>query len=204
MEEQIPSHEVVALAAAARRQMPPRAAFRPEDDEVIAANADFLAPLGPVIVSSFYETVYGHAPTAQVFHEGERPARERSLEHWWERTIQGPRDDRYFGWLAMVGLLHVVRGVSNPMMIAMADHIGAVVAQRAHEAELPEAQERALEEAFRRFLATVSAVITYGYDKAVENALFEVAGMPSALLHRLRDQTVEKAVAEARSDLGIV
>jgi len=200
--EQIESRDVVAIATEARSHMPPQASFRAEDDAVIAQHAEFLNGLGSTIVDSFYQTVFGHEQTAKVFHEGERPAREDSLANWWARTIAGPRDDRYFGWLALVGLLHVVRGVSNPMMLSMADHIGAVVAEQAREAQLPEADQAALNEAFRRFLATVSAVITFGYDIAVENALFEVAGMPSALLHRLRDQTVEQAVVEARESLG--
>lgn len=193
--------DVFALARTAREQMPPQTTFREQDEAILMQHRDFLAGFEDELVQSFYDTVFGHHATAGVFREGERPAREKTFSDWWRRTVRGPHDDEYFGWMAMVGLVHVVRGVKNPMMIAMADHAARAVEKATRASDMPEAQADELSEACRRLLSTVSAVITYGYDQAVENALFEVAGMPPALLHRLRDQSISDSLVEARRDL---
>jgi truncated hemoglobin YjbI len=189
------------IAREARDQMPPETSFRPEDSEVIVANRDFLLSLEPYVVAKFYDTLLAHPITAAIFHEGERPMREKTLSDWWQRTVNGPHDDAYFSWMAMVGLVHVVRHVTNPMMLSMADFLSATVAEAAQDA-LPEPDASRLAEAYRRLSATVVAVIAYGYDLSTEAALFDVAGMPAALLHRLRDQEVSEALAGARTTLG--
>lgn len=191
------------VAAEARDQMPPQASFRPEDATVIAANRDFLLSLEPYLVQQFYDTLYSHRTTAEVFVDGERPMREKTLSDWWQKTVNGPIDDDYWAWMAMVGLVHVVRHVTNPMVVAMSNFVAEAVAEAAAETQ-SEADAAALSDAFRRFAATVSAVIAYGYDLSTEAALFDIAGMPAALLHRLRDQEVGEALAGARSALGRV
>ncbi|PID53016.1 MAG: globin domain protein [Micrococcales bacterium] len=189
------------LAATARQHMPPQSSFRPQDRQVIERNTEFLLSLTPQLVAAFYDTLFAHEPTSEVFTEGERPAREGTLTDWWHRTVRGPLDDDYFAWMAMVGLVHVVRGVTNPMMLAMSDFVARAVAEAAY-ASLDTAEAKLLVEAYRRLFATVSAVIVYGYDRAIEDALFDVAGMPTALLHRLRNQAVDRALEQARKDIG--
>lgn len=71
------------IAREAINQVPPECRVLPEHTEVIARNADALLSLTPELINGFYETVYGHAPTAAIFHEGERPMREESLTNWW-------------------------------------------------------------------------------------------------------------------------
>jgi len=73
-----------------------------EHAAVIAANADALVAFGPEIAKGFYDTLYGHGPTEEIFHEGERPMREQTLIGWWERTARGPIDDDDWAWMAMV------------------------------------------------------------------------------------------------------
>lgn len=46
------------------------------------------------------------------------------------------------------------------------------------------------------------SVITWGHDHAVSAALFEVAGMPEALLARLRDAEIKTALVDAREEVG--
>ena len=190
-----------ALANAARALMPPQTSFRTEDSAVISGHRHFLLSLAEGVVPIFYDTLFAHPPTAAVFHDGERPIREKSLAAWWERTVTGPHDDAYFAWMAMVGLVHVIRDVPNPMMLAMSDLVARALENAAREA-LPADEAARLTEAYRRLTATVSAVITYGYDVAIENALYDVAGMPQALLHRLRNQEVGRALDDARANLG--
>ena len=191
------------IAQNALQQMPPTSRLRQEDREIILRNKDHLLALGPLIVKSFYDTLYDHPPTSAVFKEGERPAREGTLVNWWTRTINGPLDEDYFAWMALVGLVHVIRNVTNPMMLAMSDHVAELVSQKSHEFPIPPNEQQDLVAAFGRLAASVRAIITWGYDHAVSAALFEVAGMPEALLARLRDQEIVTALRDARSQLTV-
>ncbi|QLQ15447.1 MAG: hypothetical protein HZY73_06860 [Micropruina sp.] len=100
-------------------------------------------------------------------------------------------------------LVHVIRRVNNPMMLAMADYVARYVADNAYRLELPDDERQRLVDGFRRVAAMTSSIITYGYDHAVSSALFDVAGMPEALLARLRDQEVKASLADAKIELGL-
>lgn len=190
------------IAQAAIDQAPPACRVRPEDGEVIRRHSEALLNLGPQIVDAFYDTLYGYDRTAGVFVDGERPMREKTLADWWQRTVLGPLDDRYFAWMAMVGLIHVLRRVTNPMMLAMAEFVAQYITDRGDlVTDDPEERQR-LGEAFRRVAASVSAIITWGYDHAISSALFEVVGMPEKLLERLRDSEIQAAIDKARVEIG--
>lgn len=191
-----------AIAQAAIEQTPPQCRVTPEDAAVIARHADALITLGPEIVQGFYDTLYAHGPTSEVFSPDERPMRERTLADWWTRTVRGPIDANYWAWMAMVGLIHVIRRVTNPMMLAMAEYVARFVADNAHRLGLSESERLELVEAFQRVASMTSSIITYGYDHAVSSALFDIAGMPQALLARLRDQVIQDALVDARAEIG--
>ncbi|WP_117236585.1 protoglobin domain-containing protein [Thermus sediminis] len=182
--------KILEIAGEALEQMPPETRFRPEDEEVIARHRETLLSWTPELVQAFYDTLFAHPPTKAVFREGERPDREKTLEGWWQRTVEGPLDETYFAWMAKVGLVHVVRQVENPMMLAMTSFVARFVERKAHEAKLSDADP--LSEAFYRLSMTVGAVITHGYDRHQAMALYNVAGMEPALLERL---TAEEARA---------
>lgn len=194
-------HSMTEVARHAVEQMPPACRFRTQDAQIIYEHKELLLGLEPEVVKGFYDTLYDHGPTAAVFVEGERPDRETTLSHWWRRTVNGPLNEQYFAWMAMVGLVHVLRGVQNPMMLAMADYTVGVVADRLVDAAIGQADGERLVEAFRRLASTVGAIITSGYDQAVVDALYNVAGMPEALLRRLRDQEVSAALETAREEM---
>jgi len=162
---------MLQIARAAIDQMPPACRFTSRDGEVIRAHEQFLLALEPELITLFYDTLFGHPPTAEVFIDGERPAREQTLAGWWRRTAAGPLDDHYFAWMAEVGLAHVFRGVGNPMMLAMAELVATFVVKQARQAPLRPADSAALAEAFARLVSTVSAVITHGYDESLTSAL---------------------------------
>jgi hypothetical protein len=188
-----------AIARAAIDSMPPASRFTEADSDVIRAHTDYLLTLESDLVATFYDSLYAHPPTAAVFVEGERSARETTLTQWWRRTVHGPHDDTYFAWMAMVGLVHVARGVTNSMMLAMTDITVSVVTRAVDDDQ--RADLGGLPDAFRRLAATVGAIISYGYDQAVAAALFNIAGMPEALLRRLLDQEVREALPIARAEL---
>ena len=83
------------------------------------------------------------------------------------------------------------------------DHVAELVSQKSHEFPIPPNEQQDLVAAFGRLAASVRAIITWGYDHAVSAALFEVAGMPEALLARLRDQEIVTALRDARSQLTV-
>ncbi len=193
-------HEIARGAVA---QIPPSGRLSEDDRQVILRHREKLLALGPEVVQSYYDTVFGHPETAAAYENQERPELEATLSKWWVRTIEGPLDDDYFAWMAMVGLTHVLRQVTNPMMLAMSDHVVQLVSARAAGFGISADELRQLNSAVTRLASTVRVIITWGYDHAVSAALFEVAGMPEALLARLRDQEIANALVEARSSLSL-
>jgi hypothetical protein len=192
------------VAQAAIDQIPPACRFTEEHGNLIHSYKELLLSLEPDVIQGFYDTIYAHPATSAVFVEGERPAREMTLSHWWRRTVNGPINDQYWAWMAMVGLVHIARKVGNPMMLSMSSYVTTLVADRVATVEMNRADAEHLVDAFRRLTSTVGSIITYGYDraynKAVVTALDEVAGMPEALFNRMRDTEVRNALAEARED----
>ncbi len=189
------------IAQRAIQQTPPECRVQPSDAAIIARHSDALIPMAPQVVKSFYDTLYAHDETEQLFQAGERPMREQTLTGWWERTVRGPIDDDYWAWMALVGLTHVMRRVTNPMMLAMNNFVAQYVEDHSDSLPVPESERRHLVTAFRRVAATAGSIITFAYDHAVSSALFEVAGMPEALLARLRDQEVGAALAKAHTEV---
>lgn len=182
------------IANAALELIPGPLQLTQEHKDCIARHSAALKQVGPQVVQEFYETVYAHESTERVFKEGERPMREDSLLQWWDRTVEGPVDDEYWSWMALVGLIHVVRRVANPSMLSMAQFVGRRSPELVAELGLDDQEAAMLRESMQRLMSTVSALITYGYDHAVSSALYEIAGMPEPLLHRLRDKEVNDAI----------
>jgi len=171
-------HEVAQKAI---NDMPPETRFRPEDSEAIKAHADLILPLAGEFVTGFYDILFAHEPTRAVFEEGERAVREKTLADFLAQVVNGPHDDKFFAWLAFVGPVHVVRQVSNPMMLAMLDYMVLFIMKKfaGHE------NAAAVTEAFIRLAATLGAIIAYGYEVAWQEALQNVVGMPPALVQRM-------------------
>lgn len=191
------------LAKLALADMPPATRVLPEHAEAVLRHQDLLLSLTDDVVKGFYDTLYEHPETNKVFVEGERSMREQTLSDWWQRTVRGPLNDDYWAWMALVGLTHVIRRVSNPMMLAMAGYVAQFVEERASSFDMADDDRELLIAAFRRVASMVSAIITYSYDRAISTALFEVVGMPEALLTRLQDQEVRTALERAHREKAL-
>jgi len=172
--------DFAAIAQKALNDMPPETRFSAADSEVIRRNAEVLLGVKDTFVKRFYDILFAHPPTQAVFEEGERAEREQTLAGFYERAINGPHDDEFFTWLAFVGPVHVVRGVTNPMMLAM---LGFMV-EFVRENTRPLPDHEALVSAFTRLAATMGAIIAYGYEVAWQKALENVIGIPPALTER--------------------
>ena len=176
------------VAQKAIGDMPPETRFRSEDAEIIKNHADLLMSLTNEFVTNFYDILFAYEPTREVFKEGERSLREKTLGEFWGRVVNGPHDDDFFAWLAFVGPVHVVRQVSNPMMLAMLDYLSIFIVKKfaGHE------NAAALAEAFIRLTATLGAIISYGYEVAWQEALQNVVGMPPALVERMVHEEAQR------------
>lgn len=171
-------------------QMPPSTRFRPEDAAVIKKHHDILLTWGEDLVQGFYNTLFEHPPTAGVFVEGERPQREESLRQWWKRTLAGPFDQEYWEWQAYVGLIHYIRRITNPMMIAMWDWVLVQVEEHA-TAELPPEEVAKVVRAFSRLSSSVTALISESYIEHYLEAVGDASGIERALLDRLARTEIE-------------
>ncbi|MDO5500518.1 MAG: protoglobin domain-containing protein [Propionibacteriaceae bacterium] len=187
-----------SIAAAAITQIPGGCRFSAADAEQIARYRDELLSLTPELVQEFYDTLFDHPETAAIFGPGERATQEQTLTGWWRRTIAEPIDARYWSWMALIRLVHVDRNDVNTKMLSMKEIFVRFEGRRVRELIVDEAEAGRLVEALRRLTSTAGAIITHSFDVAVRSSLFEVAGIPQALLERMRDQEVNQAIVAAR------
>lgn len=179
----------------------PSALPRPQDHEALERNRDWLLGLEGELVALFYDTLYAYPPTATVFVDGERAAREETLRGWWQRTVGVPIDMEYFRWMAFVGIVHIKRGVTNPMMLSMLQVVSEHVVIRAR-ASLGETEAVHLQQAFARIGATVGAIISEAYTTGYVGALEDLAGLDPKLTARMLAMEVKRLEAEGRAQMG--
>lgn len=179
----------------------PQTAITDADRSTIAEHRDFLLGIEDALVQMFYDTLYAHGATAAVFIDGERPAREATLRDWWGRTVTTPLDDRYLTWMALVGVVHIRRKVTNPMMLTMFNLVAEFV-HRAALAELGAERAERLRQAFSHLAATVTSVISESYTKGYLHALQNLAGLDPKLVDRMLLIEVRELEANGRAILG--
>ncbi|GAB4358939.1 MAG: hypothetical protein Kow0060_13210 [Methylohalobius crimeensis] len=78
------------------------------------------------IIKVFYDRLYGYEPTARVFEEGERPAREQTLHDWYLEVAAGKVSSEWWRRQWFVGLVHIKRKVSNAFMIGTMSRVQQV------------------------------------------------------------------------------
>lgn len=165
-------------------QMPPSTIFSAQDGEVFDRHQDMMLSWTPDIVKGFYNMLYGHGPTAAIFQDGERPKVEKTLVDWWSRVVNGPRDESFWDWMTFVGLVHVVRKVKNPMMIAAWSFVEGEAIRRSSQALSPE-EATAFHAAIARFGLTFNALVAESYIIHYLEAVSESTGSSAVLLDRL-------------------
>lgn len=144
------------LARQTLAEMPPEDRLSEADAAEILAQRALLASLEDALVAIFYDSLFSYPATRAIFRAGERLKREMTLRDWWRRTITGPFDLSYWAWQAAVGLVHVRRQVTNPMMLGHAALVARAVRQQPGVSP-------ALADAIDKLMATVAALIANGY-----------------------------------------
>lgn len=194
--------DLLQLQAEILSEMVPASVLNANDAAAIARHTDLLLALEDRLVSSFYDELYAHQPTAAVFDLDERDAREATLRSWWRRTVTGPLDERYWAWMGLVGVVHIRRGVRNPMMLSMMAFVERLVDEEVEAAGVPAGEARALREAFAHLTATVSAVISESYTQSYVGALQALGGLQPKLLANMLSIEVRAIEDAARAELG--
>lgn len=148
------------------------------------------------ITKAFYDTLFAHARTANVFHEGERPARENTLTAWYLALFTTANDDdAYWTEQGRIGFAHIRRHVNNEFMIGIASTLSETFVRKTVETY---GIERGLEvsNAFNRILRTVVGLTAEGYDVMSEIAFSEATGADLALVDRLIQDQVDEVQAQ--------
>lgn len=181
------------------RQLPSASRFGEEDARLISQHQSVLLSLESELVRGFYDTILAHPQMREVFGEEANPAREELLRQWWRRTIDGPFDGHYWAWQALVGLVHVKRGVKNSMMIGMWGWIINWLHKRLAVA-VSASENQKLLMSFNRLATTVQALTAESYQQNYIRALQRATGFKPALLDRLALSEIDQMLAEARLD----
>lgn len=182
-------------------QVVPQSMLTDDDAAAMAAHRDFLLGLEDDLVAAFYDTLYAHGPTKAIFEEGERPAREETLRHWWRRSVVGPIDDQYLRWMTFVGIVHIRRGVKNPMMVSITTLVRDLVRRRARAALDPAEVDR-LDLAMSHLIGTIVALISESYTQGYIGALQNLAGLDPRLTARMLDIEVKDLESRGRAALA--
>lgn len=147
------------------------------------------------IMKVFYDTLFAHVRTANVFHDGERPAREKTLEGWYLALFTTANDSEVY-WLEQgrIGFAHIRRHVNNEFMIGIATKLSELFVSKTIAAY---GAERGLEvaNAFNRVLQTVVGLTAEGYDVMSEIAFSEATGADASLIDNLIQSQVNDVQA---------
>ena len=164
-----------------------------EDIKVLNSHLDFFASKADVIKNDFYDTLFSNEATRKVFHEGERPIREKSLVDWVVKTIGGNFDMNYWAWQTFVGILHIKRKVSNDYMIIMMHRVSDLVVSEAYK-DLPAEEASRLKTAWLKVAAIVLSLISESYHYFYLVAISQTTGLNLNLLDNLVRVEVDNLV----------
>lgn len=189
------------LQAEILSEMVPEARVTDADAAALADNLPFLLGIEDTLIDGFYDTLFAHQQTAAVFDLDERRAREETLRNWWRRTITGPLDDGYWAWMGLVGVVHIRRGVRNPMMLSMMAFVQDLVQREAVAAGLTSDRVEALRLAFSHVASTAAAVISESYTQSYVGALQALGGLNPKLLANMLSIEIQAIEDSGRAAL---
>lgn len=188
---------LVELTETILQQIPPCSRFSDEDSAVVLRHQALLLALEPDLVQGFYDTIYAHEPLRAVMQSDDRVAREGTLRQWWQRTITGPFDERYWTWQVLVGLIHVKRGVKNPMMMGMWAWLLTWLRERL-TTSVTDSEALRILGSFERLAITVQALTSESYLEHYLKVLQRMTGFKPALLERLVQTEIDQLIAETK------
>ena len=193
--------DLAALVDRIIESIVPQALPRADDVATLERHRPWLLGIEDEVVTLFYDTLYAYPVTAEVFTAGERAAREATLRAWWQRTVGVTIDLTYYRWMCLVGIVHIRRGVRNPMMLSMLHMVSEHVVTRA-EADLGAPEACALQQAFARISTAVGAIISEAYTMGYVGALEDLGGLDPKLTDRMLQLELKRLEDQGRSQLS--
>lgn len=150
------------------------------------------------IVTLFYDTLFGYAPTAQVFQPSERPARKVTVHNWYAEILTGEFTPDFWKRQWIVGMVHIPRHISNAFMFGMMSRVQQAFLTKCMENFEP---DRAVQvyASFKRVTDVIAGLIGEGYFLNYVSAVENMAGLRPMLVERMLQVQVRDRIAQART-----
>ncbi len=176
--------------------------FSKEDALILRETADVTRSWVDDLAQAFYDLLFSYEPTASVFREGERPAREASLKAWYTDVVEGNFTEDFWRQQWVVGLIHIARQVTNPYMLGMTSRVQQLFLHKCLEA-FDVAQAEQVYGAFKRATDVIAGLVTEGYFQNYMLAMERVAGFRKGLIVRMLDLEIRRMLEEAGVQLSV-
>jgi len=183
--------------------IPAQQRFSTEDEALLLAHRDALLALEDELVKGFYDAIEANPNINALLGHGARAEREATLRRWWQRTLAGPIDEKYWAWQALVGVVHIKVGVKNPTMMGMWNWILTRLRERV-TAEVVGSAEAAAQvmACVERLALTTQAITAESFLLNYLETVIRLTGFKPALLERMFNTEIKVVLAEAREQLG--
>ncbi|OQW93990.1 MAG: hypothetical protein BWK79_08215 [Beggiatoa sp. IS2] len=168
-----------------------------QDFAILREYAPKIQPWGEKFAKAFYDTLFAYELTAAVFKEGERATREITLREWYLEVTSGELTEDFWQRQWTVGLIHISKKVTNPLMLGMMSRVQQLFLQECLQAFEP-AQAEQVYLAFKRVTDVIAGVITEGYFFSYVEAMSNVGGLKLSLVERMIDLEINKKLAKLR------
>jgi hypothetical protein len=179
--------------------------FSAADAELLMRFRDQLLAMEDELVQGFYDTIQANPQMATLIGHGARADRETTLRRWWQRTLAGPFDAKYWAWQSLVGVVHIKVGVKNPMMMGMWVWVldwlrSRITPEFVGSPELA----REIMSSVERLALTAQAITAESYLVYYLETVIRITGFKPALLERMFKSEINVLLAEVREQLGSI
>ncbi len=175
------------------RNLPKETLFNDQDAATLQQHQAVLLQLGPDMVFHFYETIFKHDKTREIFAPNERPAREHDFTKWWQKSITGPFNQEYWAWQAFVGVIHVKREVDNSMMTSMWSWMLNYTSEQLHD-KVDYVEFGQIMRALQRLSSTCLSLAEDTYIKTYLKGILKATGFKQALLDRMVKNEIDAMI----------
>ncbi len=172
--------------------------IKDEDYKTLAEHKDKLATWKDEVVKDFYDTLFNYEPTKKIFHEGERPKVEKTLEEWYLGLLEGKKDFSFWEHQWFVGLVHIARGVDNAFMHSMMARVQNLMAEKCFQ-EFPPEEAKRVYTAFKKITDTIAGVIMEGYFIQYIESIVRMTGIKEQVIERMAKLESQKMIEEYRA-----
>jgi hypothetical protein len=179
--------------------------FSEQDAALLMQHKTELLAMEDALVKGFYDTIEANPSMAAILGNSSRETREATLRRWWQRTLSGPFDDKYWAWQALVGVVHIKVGVKNPMMMGMWHWmLGWLRPQLTAESMGSAELAQSIMDSIDRLSLTTLAITAESYLDNYLETVIRITGFKPALLERMFKSEINVILAEAREQLGSI